>query len=95
MAYLLTYFPSTVVSITLMVSLGTGCVVGSAFFYSILLPKMNVKAILAGYVSGMIPIIVSLVGLFNFPRPDDRVNSTIRDVSECGSMFEEGCSIPH
>ena len=88
LAYLMSFMPSTVISIANMVSLGSGCIVASAFFHSILIPKMNVKGLLAGYVSAMLPIFISLVGIFKFPRPDDRNNETIRDITECSKMFE-------
>ena len=88
LAYMMAFMPSTVISIANMVSLGCGCTVASAFIHSIFIPKMNVKGLLAGYVSAMLPIIISLVGIFIFPRPDDRNNETIRDISECLVMFE-------
>ena len=88
LAYLLAYFPSTVVNVSLILTAGIGCLVASGLFYSILLPQMNVKGILAGYISGMVPIIVTLIGLFHFPRPDDRINRTITDTSQCEMMFQ-------
>ena len=42
---------------------------------------------MAGYCGGMLPIFFSVVGMFWLPRPEDKINRTLRDISECDAMI--------
>ena len=61
LAYGLSFLPDTIVSVALVVTGGLSCVIAAAYFFTILMPKMNVNGILAGYVGGMLPILFRVV----------------------------------
>ena len=58
-SYSYTYMNETVITISLVLVDGFAAVLASAFFYSMLMPKMNVKGIFAGYFGGCIAQILS------------------------------------
>ena len=63
-SYAFTFFDDTIITIGFILMDGFATILSVAFFYAMLMPKMNVKGILAGYSGGLLAQVISEVTHF-------------------------------